>query len=112
MDVTGLAAGLFNVLMGALVFAVALPLAQGKVGMNHWYGVRVRQSFESEEKWYIINRYGGRQLMIWGAIIAAIGAVGMFIDMGERMELLFLFLHAPLLVLVPAALSVLYARRA
>ncbi len=112
MDITGLVIGLFNVSMGVLIVAVAYPLAKGKVSMNHWYGVRVRQSFESEEKWYRINRYGGRQLMIWGAIIAALGAAAMFIDLGSRMELMVIFLFAPLLVLIPAARSVLYARKA
>ena len=112
MDITGLVIGLFNVLMGVLIIAVAYPLAREKVGMNHLYGVRVRQSFESEEKWYKINRYGGRQLMIWGAIIAALGAVAMFMDLESSWELLVIFLLVPLLVLIPAARSVLYARKA
>ncbi|MDW5563128.1 MAG: SdpI family protein [Methanomassiliicoccus sp.] len=112
MDATGLIIGLLDLLVGLLLFAVAVPLIRGKVGMNHWYGVRVRQSFESEEKWYKINRYGGRQLMIWGLIIAAMGAVGAFVDMDERTEMLLLFALVPLLVFVPAVRSVLYARKA
>ena len=112
MDATGLVIGLLNVFLGLLIVAIAFPLARGKVGMNHWYGVRVRQSFESEEKWYKINRYGGRQLMIWGVIIAALGAAAAFIDLGSRWELMAAFLLVPLLVLIPAARSVLYARKA
>jgi uncharacterized membrane protein len=112
VDVTGLLVGLFDVLIGTLIIAISLPLARGKVAMNHWYGVRVRQSFESEEKWYKINRFGGRQLMLWGAIIAALGAVALFLDLDDQPALTTAFLFVPLLVFVPAVRSALYARRA
>ena len=112
MDVAGLLVGLYNVLLGIVIIVVALPLSRGKVAMNHFYGVRVRQSFESEEKWYKINRFGGRQLMTWGAIIATIGMMTMFLDLEDLGEGMYLFLFVPLLVLVPAVRSVLYARRA
>jgi uncharacterized membrane protein len=111
VDVAGLLIGLYNVLFGIVIVMVALPLSQGKVAMNHFYGVRVRRSFESEEKWYKINRFGGRQLMIWGAIIAAMGAMMIFLDLEKIGEGMYLFLFVPLLVLVPAVRSVLYARR-
>lgn len=111
MDVTGAIIGLLNVFLGVVVIGIAYPLAKGKVAMNRTYGVRVRQSFESEEKWYKINRYGGRKLMIWGAIIAVIGVAAMFIDVGSRWELTTMFLLAPLLLFVPAAQAVLYARK-
>lgn len=112
MDVTGLLIGLLNVMMGLLVVAVSLPLVRGKVGMNHSYGIRVRQSFESEEKWFKINRYGGRQLMIWGAIIAALGVVTMFLDVDGLGDGMLLLLFVPLLILVPAVQSIFYARKA
>jgi uncharacterized membrane protein len=112
VDAAGLLIGLFDMLIGLLIVAVALPLARGKVEMNHWYGVRVRQSFQSEDQWYRINRYGGRQLMACGLIIAVVGAVAFFLELGSSPGLMALFLFAPLLVLVPAAASVLYARKA
>ena len=29
--------------------------------MNHLYGIRIKKSFESEDSWYKINEYGGKQ---------------------------------------------------
>jgi hypothetical protein len=49
MDVRGLLIDLIDVLIDS---ALAWPLVKGRVEMNHFYGVRVRQVFESEEKWY------------------------------------------------------------
>jgi hypothetical protein len=58
MDVMGLLIGLIDVLIGLLISALAWPLVKGRVEMNHFYGVRVRQAFEPEEKWYKLNQYG------------------------------------------------------
>ena len=67
---------LIHVAVGLLVMCSAVPLIRRKVGMNPWYGVRIPQSFESEERWYEINAYGGRLLLALGGVIAATGAVG------------------------------------
>ena len=47
--------------------------------MNRWYGVRIREAFVSEERWFEINEYGGRLLLIWSLAIAATAAVGAFL---------------------------------
>jgi uncharacterized membrane protein len=44
-----------------------------------WYGVRIPASFASEEEWLRINEYGGRQLLLWGILIAGVASVGLFI---------------------------------
>ena len=68
-------------LLAALVaIAVALPLIAGKVKMNAWYGVRIPAAFESEARWFEINRHGGRLLLLWGCAIAATAVVGLFLD--------------------------------
>lgn len=62
------------------MFLLSLPLIFRKVPMNHFNGIRLRASFESEERWYDINAYGGRQLAAcseWGyRITVAIDALG------------------------------------
>ena len=45
-----------------LMAGLSVPLARGKVPMNHFYGVRFPQSFKSDRHWYAINRYGGKAL--------------------------------------------------
>jgi len=59
-----------------LAIAAALPLMRGAVKMNPWYGVRIPAAFESEERWFDLNRYGGRLLFLWGLCIAATALVG------------------------------------
>jgi uncharacterized membrane protein len=59
-----------------LAIAAAVPLMRGVVKMNPWYGVRIPAAFESEERWFDLNRYGGRLLFLWGLCIVATALVG------------------------------------
>lgn len=65
--------------VGLLVFLVSLPLIYRKVPMNGLYGIRIDEAFESEEKWYEINAYGGRQLAKWSLLIIATGIAGFWV---------------------------------
>lgn len=62
-----------------LAIVLAVPLMRRKVGMNMWYGVRIPASFASEKEWLRINEYGGRQLLLWGLVLAGTATVGMFV---------------------------------
>ena len=64
---------------GLLLFLLSLPLIYRKVPMNHFYGFRIEKAFESEQRWYDINAFGGRQMAAWSWLIVAIGVVGLFI---------------------------------
>lgn len=57
--------GLTVIAAGCVCIALGLPLMKRKVKMNRWYGVRIPKSFQSEENWFKINEYGGRQLVAW-----------------------------------------------
>jgi uncharacterized membrane protein len=58
-----------------LIFA-SLPLVQGKVKPNPWYGVRLPETMDNPELWYKANKYGGQLMTIVGLLIlaATIGA--------------------------------------
>jgi uncharacterized membrane protein len=112
MDIAALIFGIMWILSGCLLVALARPLVKGEVGMNHWYGVRVRQSFESEEKWLKINRYGGEQLALGGALIILWGALTLFMDLEDEVLLMTSTLVPLAIIVVVAVRSVLYARRA
>ena len=60
--------------------AAAIPLVLGKVGRNPWYGVRIPASFESDERWFEINHYGGRLLLAWGMTIAGTALIGAVLE--------------------------------
>ncbi len=69
---------LFILFGGISVLAVSLPLTLRKVPMNRFWGIRVRASFESDQRWYDINAYGGR-LLSWGSLLViATGIAGFF----------------------------------
>jgi hypothetical protein len=37
--------------------------------MNGAYGIRIPAAFESEQRWYDINAYGGRKLAGWSWLV-------------------------------------------
>ena len=71
-----------NFLFGVVLFGVSLPLIRRKVPMNDLYGIRIRAAFESEQRWYDINAYGGRQFAAWSWLPIAAGVAGFFIPPG------------------------------
>jgi hypothetical protein len=89
---------------GLLMFLISLPLIYRKIPMNHFYGVRIAAAFESEQRWYDINAYGGRQMAAWSWLITATGLLGLFVPR----ELFLIYAWASVAVslaavLIPAA---------
>ncbi len=60
-----------------LSIAISVPLVLRKVPMNIWYGFRIKKAFMSDELWYDINAYGGKQMILGslGMIAASIGSL-------------------------------------
>lgn len=79
--------------------------------MNHFYGIRFAKSFESEENWYKINTYGAKRLILWSVAIIVIGIITFFIPLQGRTGLTMFLVHTPLIVLIPAVESYLYAKK-
>ena len=75
MKVLPLVAAIINIVLALFFIGISMPLVLGKVSMNRTYGIRFAKSFESEELWFKINRYGGWQLIIWSIPIAVLGLV-------------------------------------
>ena len=67
------------VVTGLAIFLLSLPLVYRKVSMNALYGIRIPRALESEQRWYDINAYGGRQLARWSWLITVVGAAGFFV---------------------------------
>ena len=63
------------VLIGALSIGLAVPLIQGRVKPNPWYGVRLPKTLKDPETWYAVNAYFGRRFAVYGLFIAASGVV-------------------------------------
>ena len=63
------------VLIGALFIGLAVPLIQGKIKPNPWYGVRVPKTLNDRDTWYAVNAYCGRRFAVAGLLIAVVGVL-------------------------------------
>jgi hypothetical protein len=92
--------GLTNIAVALVLIGVSIPLVMNKIKMNSFYGVRIPKAFLSEENWYKINAYGGKQLIIWSIPVIISGIVSFFIPLNEEnKEILPLVLGAGPIVL-------------
>ncbi len=103
--------GISHIFLALVIALISIPLVRGEMPMNRWYGIRFKKSFESDENWYRINKYGGRQLLIWSAVLAILGIATIFLPIDQNSILFFPILLAPLIILVPAVTSYMYARK-
>lgn len=89
------------VLSGGLVMLlVSLPLLYRKTPMNHFYGIRIRAAFESEQRWYDINAYGGRQMMRWSWLVITTGFLGFFVTPEHLVSYAWICLPITLLAII------------
>ncbi len=80
METVNVKTGITLVCLGFILFAVSVPLYLGKIKMNYVYGFRIRKASESEENWYLINRYGAKAVMCWSVVIMTIGIACLCIE--------------------------------
>ncbi len=91
--------GITYIFVGLLLIVLSIPLISSKVGRNALYGVRIGKSFESDENWYAINKYGGKVLIVVGVITAVLGASYIFIgDVSNMLDAILSFL--PIIVIL------------
>jgi hypothetical protein len=103
--------GSSHIFIALVIILISIPLVKEKIPMNTWYGVRFNKSYGSDENWYRINRYGGRQLIIWSVVLAFLGIVTIFLPIDQNSILFFPGLLAPLIIFAPAVTSYMYARK-
>lgn len=63
------------ILVGALFVGISIPLVQGRIKPNPWYGFRVKKTLRDPETWYAVNAYSGRRMVVLGAAVAIAGVV-------------------------------------
>jgi hypothetical protein len=102
--------GIINIASALLIIAVSIPLVKHKIKMNHLYGIRIKKSFESEDNWYIINEYGGKQLIIWSIPMILVGLICFFvpIDDSNKDLLSFVFGVIPITLCIAVAVIKIY----
>lgn len=111
MEAMNIIFGISHIFVAFLIIAISIPLVKGEMPMNGLYGIRLKKAFESDENWYKINKYGGRQLIIWMIPLALFGIISFFLPVKENSLLYLLELFAPLIVFIPLVKVYLYARK-
>jgi SdpI/YfhL protein family len=112
MDAVAIAVGAGWTFAGLLCLGLSIPLIRGWVGRNRVYGVRLPQSFESEDAWLAINRFGGRRMAIWSIPLIVVGVVSFFLPLRAHAGLTLVLGFGPLVfVLIPVIETWRFARR-
>ena len=103
MDVIGITVGLSWTINGLILLLLAIPLAKGQIGRNRYYGARFSQALKSDEAWQAINRYAGKQMIVWSIPIIAVGVMSFFLPLQSHVVLALVIGFVPLIfVLIPA----------
>jgi magnesium transporter len=92
------------IISGLIFVSTSIPLVLRKIPPNSFYGIKVPKAYESPELWYKLNAKGGRIMIAYGAIMAAIGFILLFT--GDRLGLRPVYLLIGLVALV--AVSVIH----
>lgn len=67
--------GLVIVVAGVLIVAVARGTATGRIGRNHFAGIRTKRSMADDESWTIVHRGAQPWMIAGGAVLVVAGAV-------------------------------------
>jgi uncharacterized membrane protein len=112
MDAVAITVGCSWTVASLLLIALAIPLARGRVRRNKFYGIRLPESFQSDDAWYAINRFGGKRLIIWAVPLVLVGTGCFFMPMQKRPALTICLGFLPLVfILIPAFEAWRFARR-
>ena len=100
-----------NVLYGLFQFLTGFPLLRRKIGRNDFYGVRIKATLESDQRWYDVNAYAGRQIVLWSMIPAANGLAGFLVPHeASNAYLVESLILAPVAMVVPTVLALRWSR--
>lgn len=102
--------GLLDIILAIITAAISVPLVKRKIPKNYIYGVRIYKAFESDENWYAINAYAGRQLIVWSVPTLILGVVTLFLPLADHQYLFAVPFLAVFFLLVPMVSVVRYSR--
>lgn len=86
---------------GLLFIGLGLPLANGKIPPNRWYGYRVsRYQLEDDDMWYEINKRGGVHFVFAGIGCLVLAAVSVLFIGNPLMQAVMLILLSVLLIVI------------
>ena len=72
---------------GLLIIGICLPLVYNKLPMNAWYGMRTKDTFQSQESWTHLNEVGGMLFSTLGFPLILAGGLAFFLK-DDQVELI------------------------
>ena len=102
MENSNIIFGITNLSTGILFIMLSIPLAHGKIPMNSFYGFRIQKALSSDENWYKINEYGGKQMLKWSFMLVGIGILNFIFPSTEQYNVFqsLLYSAGPMLICV------------
>jgi uncharacterized membrane protein len=97
--------------MGLLMIILGIPMLQGRVKPNNWYGFRTRATLDNPDIWYPANAYAGR-LLVWLGVVSALASLLLALIPGISKDAYVLLVTGVLMLglLVVVVLSLRYAK--
>jgi hypothetical protein len=100
------------IIAGLVALGLSIPLMANRIGPNPLYGIRFRESFQSDQAWYAINQFGGKRMALWSLPQIACGIAAYFLPLDNNPTLTLVAGLAPLaFVLVPVLETWRFAKR-
>src|SRR5215468_7723059 len=73
-------------LVELLFVGISIPLIQGRVPPNRYYGFRTPKTLSDPAIWYEVNRYSGHDLLLAGLFITFCSTTMMFLAQSWQAE--------------------------
>jgi hypothetical protein len=103
--------------LSILLIGLSIPLMQGRVKPNAWYGLRISYTHDNPDIWYPANSYAGKLLLYYGLFLLAVSLALPFLldlDLTEPAPDIYAIIISIVLlvgILLVLALSYRYARK-
>lgn len=110
MDDGLLIVSLSNFMVSLIYILISIPLIKRKIKMNNWYGFRFPKAYKSDENWYKINEFGGRQLLVWGIVLLVLSFLKLIMGEVSHGFLIFLSFLPVIVIIVPIVKTIKYSK--
>ena len=105
--------GIGFIILGIIMIVCGIPLKKGLIKRNWLYGFRIKKSFEYDEYWYKINKYGGERIILWSLPIFILAFVNFLIPLYENFlfYIIFNIIALHVLIIIPILETIRYAKK-
>ena len=103
--------GVLYVVLGVVIVVLCFLLLAGRLRRNRWYGFGLPKAYDDEAALPRINVYGARHMIRWASALMGFGMFLIIAPDASEFVVRWITIGAPLLLLIPIAQTIWYARR-